>query len=47
MTVLPRDNPLSGGPSVDWIISNFTGVKTSRVLRGGSWGRSSQGPAGR
>ena len=33
----PRDNPLSGGPSVDWIISNFTGVKTSRVLRGGSW----------
>ena len=34
----PRDNPLSGGPSVDWIISNFTGVKTSRVLRGGSWG---------
>ena len=33
----PRDNPLSGGPSVDWIISNFTGVKTRRVLRGGSW----------
>ena len=33
----PRDNPLSGGPSVDWIISNFTGVTTHRVLRGGSW----------
>ena len=34
----PRDNPLSGGLSVDWIISNFTGVKTARVFRGGSWG---------
>ena len=34
----PRKNPLSGANSVDWIISNFTSVKTERVLRGGSWG---------
>ena len=33
----PRRNPLSGANSVDWVISNFTSVKTSRVLRGGSW----------
>ena len=33
----PRENPLSGANSVDWIISNFTSVKESRVLRGGSW----------
>ncbi len=34
----PRENPLSGANSVDWIIRNFTSVKTPRVLRGGSWG---------
>ena len=34
----PRRNPISGANSPDWVISNFTGVKTSRVLRGGSWG---------
>ena len=33
----PRENPLSGANSVDWIISNFTSVNTKRVLRGGSW----------
>ena len=33
----PRENPLSGANSVDWIISNFTSVKERRVLRGGSW----------
>ena len=33
----PRENPLSGADSVDWIISNFTSVQTHRVLRGGSW----------
>ena len=33
----PRENPLSGADSVDWIINNFTGVTTHRVLRGGSW----------
>ena len=33
----PRDNPLAGDKTVDWIINNFTDVKTNRVLRGGSW----------
>ena len=33
----PRENPLSGANRVDWVMNNFTGVKTSRVLRGGSW----------
>ena len=37
----PRDgvarNPLSGANSVEWLIDNFTNVKDSRVLRGGSW----------
>ena len=33
----PRENPLSGADSVDWIISNFTSVQTFRVLRGDSW----------
>ena len=33
----PRENPLSGANSVDWIINNFTSVTTHRVLRGGSW----------
>ena len=33
----PRENPLSGADSVDWIINNFTSVTTHRVLRGGSW----------
>ena len=33
----PRDNPLSGANSIDWIINNFTDVKSERVLRGGSW----------
>ena len=34
----PRENPLSGANSIDWIINNFTDVTTDRVLRGGSWG---------
>ena len=33
----PRRNPFSGTNAVDWVISNFTGIQTSRVLRGGSW----------
>ena len=37
----PRDgvarNPLSGANSVEWLMDNFTNVKASRVLRGGSW----------
>ena len=35
--VSPGKNPLSGANSADWVITNFTNVKTSRVLRGGSW----------
>ena len=33
----PRENPLSGANSMDWIINNFTDVESERVLRGGSW----------
>ena len=33
----PRENPLSGANSVDWVINNFTYVKSNRVLHGGSW----------
>ncbi len=35
----PRDNPLHGAPSVDWLVRNFTGVTSylDRVLRGGGW----------
>ncbi len=33
----PRENPLAGGKTIDWLISNFTSVKTGRVLRGGCW----------
>ena len=38
----PRENPLSGAINVEWIINNFTGVKSNRVRRGGSWFRSPQ-----
>ena len=31
-------NPLSGANSVEWILNNYTGIKSTRVLRGGSWG---------
>ena len=33
----PRENPLSGANSADWVINNFTSVTTHRVLRGSSW----------
>ena len=33
----PRNNPLSGARTVDWVMNNFTSVQTSRVVRGGSW----------
>ena len=35
--VSPSQNPLSGANSIEWILDNYTGVKSSRVLRGGSW----------
>jgi formylglycine-generating enzyme required for sulfatase activity len=36
--ISPRENPLSGADTVDWVMTNFTSVKESRVGRGGSWG---------
>ena len=35
--VSPSQNPLSGANSIRWILDNYTGVNSSRVLRGGSW----------
>ena len=35
--VSPSHNPLSGANSIRWILDNYTGVNSSRVLRGGSW----------
>ena len=34
--VSPSQNPLSGANSIMWILDNYTGVESSRVLRGGS-----------
>jgi len=36
-SVSPARNPLSGAPNIQWLLDNYTGVKSSRVLRGGSW----------
>ena len=33
----PRQDPLSGPATMDWLVNNFLGVKSLRVLRGGSW----------
>ena len=46
-SVSPRNNPLSGANSVAWLVNNFTNVKSSRVLRGGSWVNTVQQRAGR
>ena len=35
--ISPSQNPLSGAPSIQWLLDNYTGVKTRRVLRGGAW----------
>ncbi len=34
--VSPSQNPLSGANSIKWLLDNYTGVNTSRVVRGGS-----------
>ena len=39
----PRENPVSGANSVEWIRDNFTSVKSRRVLRGGSWDGADRG----
>ena len=36
-SVSPAQNPLSGANSIQWLLDNYTGVNTSRVLRGGAW----------
>ena len=36
--VSSSQNPLSGANSFEWILDNYTGIKSSRVLRGSSWG---------
>ncbi len=36
-SVSPAQNPLSGANSIKWLLDNYTGIKTNRVLRGGSW----------
>ena len=33
----PRENPFAGANGLDWVINNFTEVKSERVVRGGSW----------
>ena len=35
-SVSPAQNPLSGADSIQWLLDNYTKVKTYRVLRGGS-----------
>ena len=30
-------NPLSGANSINWILDNYTQIKSYRLLRGGSW----------
>ena len=39
-----RRNPLSGAPTLPWLLENFTSLPTnsSRVLRGGSWNNTAQ-----
>ena len=34
----PRRNPIAGADSINHVIDNYIYVKSSRVLRGGSWG---------
>ena len=36
-SISPRENPFAGANELDWVINNFTDVKSDRVLRGGSW----------
>ncbi len=36
-SVSPAQNPLSGANSIQWLLDNYTGIKTFRVLRGGYW----------
>ncbi len=35
--ISPSQNPLSGANSIQWVLDNWTGVNTTRVMRGGAW----------
>ena len=35
--ISPAHNPLSGANSIQWILDNYKGINTKRVLRGGTW----------
>ena len=35
--ISPAQNPLSGANSIQWLLDNWAGVNTIRVLRGGAW----------
>ena len=41
--ISPSQNPLSGANSIQWLLDNYTGINTSRVLRGGAWGHTALG----
>ena len=41
--VSPSQNPVAGANSIQWILDNYIGISTRRVLRGGSWGSSARG----
>ena len=36
-SISPRENPFASANGLDWVVNNFTDVKSDRVLRGGSW----------
>ena len=36
--ISPAHNPLSGANSIKWILDNYTGIRSRRMLRGGAWG---------
>ena len=42
-----RRNPIAGAASISDVVNNYTNVKYSRVLRGGSWVNYAQERAGR
>ena len=33
----PRANPIAGGQRIDWLLNNYTRIKSMRVMRGGAW----------
>ncbi len=37
-SVSPTYNPLSGAPSIRWLLDNYTDIVSQRIFRGGGWG---------